>query len=118
MFPRNLTAVSWRSPHVSQRWRGCESKWSHAMYQALATHPARVSDIKDADVVFLDVETAQEVQRELEHLRARLATVQSDFGWHVLRVAEASYVPAEMPPEELKRTEGSIFASLCKAAEH
>ena len=55
-----LTAVSWRSPHVSQRWRGCESKWSHAMYQALETHPARVFDIRDADVVFLDVETAQE----------------------------------------------------------
>jgi len=55
-----LTDVSWRSPHVSQRWRGCESKWSHAMHQALETHPARVSDMKDADLVFLDVETAQE----------------------------------------------------------
>ena len=30
---RSLTDVSWRSPHVSQRWRGCESKWSHAMYE-------------------------------------------------------------------------------------
>ena len=33
---RNTTKVlsdgrSWRSPHVSRRWRGCESKWSHAM---------------------------------------------------------------------------------------
>ena len=32
-----------------------------------------------------------------------LATVQSDLGWHVLRVAEASYVEAEMPPAELKK---------------
>ena len=30
-----------------------------------------------------------------------LATVQSDFGWHVLRVAEAAYLPAEMDPMEL-----------------
>jgi len=32
-----------------------------------------------------------------------MASVQSDFGWHVLRVAEASYVPAEMEPLELKQ---------------
>ena len=67
-----LTAVSWRSPHVSQRWRGCESKWSHAMSQALETHPARVSDIQDADVVFLDVETAQE--RNWPRMRAGAGT--------------------------------------------
>ena len=31
-----------------------------------------------------------------------VVTVQSTFGWHVLRVAEASYLPAEMEPCELK----------------
>lgn len=31
-----------------------------------------------------------------------VTTVQSDFGWHVIRVAEASYVPPEMEPAELK----------------
>jgi len=32
-----------------------------------------------------------------------LATVKSEFGWHVLRVAEASYVEPEMSPMELKQ---------------
>ena len=31
-----------------------------------------------------------------------LATIKSDLGWHVLRVAEASYLEAEMAPAELK----------------
>jgi rhodanese-related sulfurtransferase len=31
-----------------------------------------------------------------------LATTKSEFGWHVLRVAEASYVSPEMQPLELK----------------
>ena len=31
-----------------------------------------------------------------------LATVKSEFGWHVVRVAEASYVPTVMEPSELK----------------
>lgn len=55
-----LADVSWRSPHVAKRWRGCSSRWSHAMYEALATHPARVLKIDEADIVFLDVEMAQE----------------------------------------------------------
>jgi len=32
-----------------------------------------------------------------------VVTVQSAFGWHVLRVAEASYLPPEMEPDELKK---------------
>lgn len=33
----------------------------------------------------------------------KLATVETSFGWHVLRVAEASYVSPEIEPLELKR---------------
>jgi len=39
-----------------------------------------------------------------------MVKVQSDFGWHVLRVAEASYVAAEMQPDELKRRLGEATA--------
>ena len=32
-----------------------------------------------------------------------VATVESDFGWHLVRVSEASYDDAEMEPSELRR---------------
>lgn len=42
-----------------------------------------------------------------------LATVKSELGWHVMRVAEASYVEPEIQPDELKRriTAGEATAS-------
>ena len=45
------------------------------MYQALETHPARVFDMRDADLVFLDVETAQERNWPRMHAGAGTANI-------------------------------------------
>ena len=56
-----VTDWGWRSPLVSPSTGQCQTVWSSELLAALLRSPHRVDDPSEADVVFLDVEEAQEI---------------------------------------------------------